>query len=187
VSLRYPEPIDRKRLVREILPAALQSPAAVAFAEVLAYPFEQLDSEMEQYVSGTTAEGLAALGSRVGEEPGGLTPPEYRRIIQAARASETARARFDVPSMLGVWRTLTGDAAGTIRTIGPGQIFLRADVTYWPSSLFVARAERLLRRTVQPGIMWGATIAVQGALRFDAQPGLDLGLLSWYLSGEVSG
>lgn len=188
----YPPLLDPFELARDYSPPATRSGDWFAALQAFLGPFAQIDGEFATFIGGVSVpdladgDALAALGSRVGEDQGGLTDPEYKRIVLGALAGTWARRSWTDAAAWAMWLALSGsDAAdASVTTSGAGYVTFRGLLRFTPSAEWVVRAGRVLRKSVRPGLQWEAFFALSGALIFDDTPGLDTGLLVWYATDE---
>lgn len=150
-----------------------------------------LDAEVadlvSQYVYRESASGavLDALGSWVGEARGGLDESEYRQVVLGALSAVRCRQAWTWEAARAMLERLAAVRPEdlTLEMLAGCQTRAFGLVRYHPSDALVRRMDRVLARAHPPGWAWSLHLYPEGALIADEQPGADIGLASWYVSG----
>lgn len=190
-SFAYPPLLSPVEHARDFLPPVLRTSPFFEWVQTLIAPFARVDAELAEYVSGLAYPALAsgasldALGSWVGEERGGLTEWEYRRIVLGALSARAARLEWTDATAIAFVEALTGSTGVTARTTSAGWLRLEAGLTWTPSIDWLTRASALARRTVRDGLMFEVVLVPAGGMIWTGSPGWNTGLWSAVLSRGV--
>lgn len=123
---------------------------------------------------------LDLAGDLEGEPRGGLGDAEYRRIIGGAQVVNTETRRRSIPRIRAAWVALTGADVVSVRTAGPLSVHMTALIDFRPTSTYLVRAGRILRRAVTGGVAIEALLYDAGtALYGDPVTGYGVGTYAW--------
>jgi len=190
----WPSIADTAARSSEIAPSVLRGPVGSAVLGVLTDPYDRGDRMAEDIgramldPEDALGDVLDLVGRAYGYDRDGLPDHLYRRLLSGwigvvpwlgggAPSWEEATA---------VWRALVGPGASevVVRRVeveaAVAAVEALAVVDFWPSDVWIRRAGAIFGRLVPVSVEWSVTVAPAQALRYDLNPGLDLGLLAWY-------
>jgi hypothetical protein len=191
ITFPFVPPLDPWELARELTPPSMASPGWLAFVAACLKPMCLASAEAAETArqvadpNQATGSRLDQIGTWVGQARDGLPEHEFRRIVVGALSARYAAERWTWSRALAMWLALTGAAEDevTVRTLGPACVSVWARLKWTPTDGYVSRAGGIIASAVPDGIEWEASMVTDGWLVLGGTPGLDSGLLSWYIAG----
>jgi hypothetical protein len=162
----------------ELLPGIAARGLATDYTDALVAPLVDIDDRLTEFVRGAEELGDAGgpvldwLGDFAAEARGGLTDPEYRRLIAGRRV---ALEQTVVPgAVYRGWLGLTDPWASTMDEAA-AEASLLAFVSYLPTTGWVQRVSVVARDLVADGVYAYGLIAQPGCFVWDVNSFDDAG------------